>query len=114
MVFSLIALWPLMFGRTVHWWSLVVAGLFGLAALVAPATLAPLNRVWTRFGLLLHRIVSPIVLGIMFFLVVTPTGFVMRLLGKDPLRLRWDRDAGSYWIGREPPGPRPDTLTDQF
>ena len=113
-VFVLIALWPLMFGRTVHWWNLAVAVLFGLAAASAPGILAPFNRLWTRFGLLLHKIVSPIVLGIMFFCVITPIGIVMRLAGKDPLRLRLEPGASSYWIERKPPGPPPDTLTDQF
>ena len=71
-----------------------------MVAWLSPAALAPLNRVWTRFGLLLHRIVSPVVLGVMFFVVVTPMGLVMRALGKDPLRLRFDREARSYWIDR--------------
>jgi hypothetical protein len=85
-----------------------------MVAWLSPAALAPLNRVWTRFGLLLHRIVSPVVLGVMFFVVVTPMGLIMRALGKDPLRLRFDRDARSYWIDRRPPGPAPDTLNNQF
>jgi hypothetical protein len=83
-------------------------------ALLWPAVLAPLNRIWTRFGLLLHRIVSPVVLGVMFFGVVTPMGLVMRALGKDPLRLRFDPAARTYWIERRPPGPAPDTLNNQF
>jgi len=83
-------------------------------AMLAPTLLAPLNRLWTRFGLLLHRIVSPVVLGIMFFLVVTPMGLLMRAFGKDPLRLRFEKDLPSYWINRNPPGPAPDTLDHQF
>ncbi len=113
-VFFLIALGPLLVGRPVHAWSLVLAVLFALVALIMPAILAPLNRLWMKFGLLLHKIVSPIVLGIMFFLVITPMGLVMRLAGKDPLRLRRDPDAASYWIERTPPGPRPETFVDQF
>ncbi len=79
-----------------------------------PSLLAPLNRVWTKFGLLLHKVVSPIVLGVMFYLVITPTGLLMRLFGKDPLRLKFDGTAKSYWIPREPPGPKPDSIKDQF
>ena len=79
-----------------------------------PALLAPLNRLWTRFGALLHRVVSPIVLGFMFFVVITPMGLVRRMLVKDPLRLRFDRQAGSYWVPRQPPGPPPQSLTNQF
>jgi hypothetical protein len=113
-VFLVIAAFPLAFGGGVRLWSLGVAALFALAALAAPRVLAPLNRVWLKFGLVLHRVVSPIVLGIMFFLVITPIGLLMRALGKDPLRLRFDRGAATYWIAREPPGPPPDSFTDQF
>ena len=85
-----------------------------MVAVVYPQMLAPLNRLWFRFGLLLHKIVSPVVLAIMFFLVFTPTGMIMRALGKDPLRLRLDKNATSYWIERTPPGPSPESLGDQF
>ena len=93
---------------------LLVALAFALFAVTVPHVLAPLNRLWTAFGNLLHAIVSPIVLGILYFLVVTPTGLAMRLFGKDPLRLRFDRKAASYWLPRQPPGPAPDSLKDQF
>jgi hypothetical protein len=76
--------------------------------------LAPLNRLWLKFGLLLHKVVSPIVLGVMFFLVITPIGLTMRAFGKNPLRLKLDKQSGSYWIERVPPGPAPESLKDQF
>jgi hypothetical protein len=113
-VFTIIGLWPWLFGGQVRIWSLVVGAAFLGVACLWPAALAPLNRVWMRFGMLLHRIVSPAVLGVMFFVVVTPMGLVMRALGKDPLRLRFNREALSYWIDRQPPGPPPDTLKNQF
>jgi len=113
-VFLAIAIFPWVFGGSLRIWSLVVAAVFGVVALAVPRVLAPLNRLWLKFGLLLHRVVSPIVLGIMFFLVVTPMGLLMRALGKDLLRLRFDRAASTYWIQREPPGPPPDSFTDQF
>jgi hypothetical protein len=113
-VFGLIGLWPLVFGGTVRTWSLALGAVFLVLAFLAPALLGPLNRLWTRFGLLLHRIVSPIVLGIMFFLVITPIAWLMRLFGKRPLRLGFDRAAGTYWIERRPPGPPPQSLGDQF
>jgi hypothetical protein len=113
-VFALIGLLPLIFGGVARLWAIILAVVFLIAALVFPGVLAPLNRLWMRFGLLLHRIVSPVVLGVMFFGVITPIGLVMRLLGKDPLRLQLDKAAGSYWIERTPPGPAPETFKDQF
>jgi hypothetical protein len=76
--------------------------------------LSPLNRLWLRLGLLLQRITNPIVLGILFFGTVLPIGLLMRLAGKNPLRLGFDRDARSYWTPRQPPGPAPDTMPRQF
>ncbi len=113
-VFAVIGCWPLIDAAQPRWWALALAGLFLLAALVRPALLAPLNRIWLRFGLLLHRVVNPIVMGFLFFLVVTPTGLLMRMTGKDPLRLRPDPEAKTYWIEREPPGPAPETMKNQF
>jgi hypothetical protein len=113
-VFAVIGLLPLVFGRAVLLWSLVVCVVFLLAALAVPSILGPLNNLWLKFGLLLHRIVSPVVLGIMFFGVITPMGLVMRALGKDPLRLTREPEATTYWIDRQPPGPAPESLRDQF
>ena len=113
-VFSIIGFWPLLSGSGVRTWSLVIAAGFLAAAFVAPRLLAPLNRLWFRFGMLLGHIVSPVVMAIIFYLTVLPTGLVMRLLGKDLLRLRFDPEAESYWIHRDPPGPAPDSLKQQF
>ncbi len=95
-------------------WALIAAGVFLVPALVFPKVLHPLNKLWMRFGALLQKIVSPIVLGALFFLTVTPMGLLMRLIGKDLLRLKKDPDASSYWIERTPPGPPPDTMRNQF
>jgi hypothetical protein len=113
-IFAAIGLLPLLLGRGPRVWALAAGGLFLLAALAFPPVLAPLNRLWLKFGLLLHRLVSPIALGIMFFLVITPMGLVMRAMGKDFLRLRLDPAADSYWIERKPPGPAPESLKNQF
>lgn len=113
-VFTIVALFPLMRGRPVRGWALIVAAAFLLAALALPRVLAPLSRLWLRFGLLLHACISPIVMGLVFYTTVTPIGLVRRLLGQDPLRLRFDRDAVTYWIERHPPGPAPDTMPRQF
>jgi hypothetical protein len=113
-VFAAIGLLPLLSASGVRLWSLTAAAAFLVCALFLPSILAPLNRAWLWFGLQLHRIVSPIALGIMFFLVVAPIGLVMRALGKDVLRLKFDRRADTYWIERTPPGPAPDSFKDQF
>jgi predicted membrane metal-binding protein len=111
---AIVALWPLLEGGPPRWWLLLaVAGLVAIS-LAAPHRLRPFNRVWTRLGLLLNRLVSPVVLGAIFFGVITPFGMALRALGKDPLRLRVDAAAASYWIERRPPGPAPGSMTRQF
>jgi len=102
-VFTILALWPLVRGRSMRGWALMVAAVFFLAALALPRVLAPLSRLWLRFGLVLHACISPIIIGL-----------VRRLLGQDPLQLRFARDAVTYWIERHPPGPPPDTMPRQF
>jgi hypothetical protein len=95
-------------------WTGGLALLFLAAALLCPAALNPLNRIWFKFGLLLHKVVSPVVLGILFYGTVLPTGLVIRAMGKDLLRLNRKPDGSSYWIVRQPPGPAPETMKDQF
>jgi len=112
--FGLVGLLPLILGRSPRTWAFGLGGVFLLVALLVPSALAPFNRLWMRFGLLLHRVVSPIALGIMFFVVITPMGWLMRAMGKDLLRLRRDPHASSYWIERNPPGPAAETFKDQF
>jgi len=95
-------------------WTGGLAALLLAAALLRPAILNPLNRVWLKFGLLLHSVVNPIVMALLFYGTVLPTGLVMRAMGKDLLRLKRQPDADSYWIVRAPPGPQPETMKDQF
>ena|SRR5215216_239523 len=105
-----------------HWWHrgdlwplwLATGAVFLALALVWPHILAPLNRAWSKLGHLMAMVVSPIVMGLMFFVVITPLGALMRFFGKDPLRLQGQSGAGSYWIVRQPPGPPGDTMKDQF
>lgn len=113
-VFAIIAAWPLLRGGSVRGWAAGVSVAFLVIALARPSLLSGLNRQWLKFGLLLGKIVSPIALGVLFYLVFTPMGVLMRLAGKDPLRLKMDRAAGSYWIDRKPPGPPPGSMTNQF
>jgi len=113
-VFLIIAVWPLWHGAGLRWWSVGVAAAFAVAAVAVPRVLAVPNRLWMKFGLLLGKIVSPIALGILFYLVFMPIGVLMRVLGKDPLKLKRDDAATSYWVNREPPGPPPTSMTNQF
>ncbi len=99
-VFAVISLWPLPGGGGIRIWAAAAAALLLAAALIRPALLHPLNRLWFRFGLLLGHIVSPIVMAMVYFVAVTPTAVIMRALGKDILRLKFDSDAESYWIRR--------------
>ena len=93
-------------------WLAFAAGL-ALAALSAPRILAAPNRAWFALGLWLSKVVSPVVIGAMFLLVVTPVGLLMRLFRHDPLRIRSGAQS-SYWIRRDPPGPEPESFTRQF
>ena len=113
-VFLIIGLWPMINGGVPRSWALAFAGAFLAATLIRPSVLAPLNRLWMKFGLLLHKITNPIIMGLIFFVAVTPTAFVMKVLGKDPLRRQFDKEATSYWIDRVPPGPEPETMKNQF
>jgi len=97
-----------------RWWALGLCALFLILALFWQAPLKPLNIAWTKLGLLLYHVVNPIVLGLLFFVTVTPLALLMRALGKDPLRLRREPQAVSYWIHRDPPGPPPQSMKNQF
>ena len=101
-VFLLIALYPLIYGGEIRIWSLIISIIFLILGLLNSEILAPLNKIWFKFGILLGRIVSPLIMGIIFFLVVTPIGFIMRLLGKDVLNLKYNKNK-SYWIEKNGP-----------
>jgi hypothetical protein len=98
------------------WWEYWLGGalLFLIVAFVAPSVLAPLNRLWHLLGLLLHKVVNPLVMAFLFVSCIVPMGLVMRVFGKDFLSLRLDRNARSYWVKRYPPGISPDTMKNQF
>ena len=110
-LFSAIAWWkdnPRWF-----WWFIAAAAVLAIA-LARPAMLSPLNKLWTMLGLLLFRIVSPLALAVIFYGMITPMGLLMRLRNKDILRRRFDPGAPTYWIPRDPPGPAPDSMKNQF
>ena len=100
-VFLIISLWPLLNEGHVRIWSLIVSLPFLILGLMNSKFLSPLNKLWSKFGILLGMIVSPVVMGIVFFLVVTPVGIVLRIMGKDLLNKKINKNIQSYWIKRE-------------
>ena len=101
-VFLLIALYPLLKDNDLRIWSLVISFIFLILSLINSKILTPLNRLWFKFGLLLGRFVSPLIMGIIFFVVVTPIGIIMRLLKKDLLNLKYNKKE-TYWINKSGP-----------
>ena len=101
-VFLLIALYPLLKGNDLRIWSLLISFIFLALGLINSKILTPLNKLWFKFGLLLGRFVSPLIMGIIFFVVVTPIGVAMRLLKKDLLSLKYNQK-GTYWIKKTGP-----------
>ena len=112
--FAVISVWPLIDGGANRLWGLIPSCIFFVLALIWPHALSRLNRIWMNIGLLLNNVVSPVALGIIFYLTILPVGLMIRILGKDPLRLKYAPSVQSYWIRREPPGPDPKTLDRQF
>ena len=101
-------------GHSEGWFFLAVSIILFVVTLARPSILGPLNRVWFKFGLLLGQVVNPLILGAVFFLVITPIAVIRRLLGKDSLRLKSKPSLESYWIARNPIGPKPNSMTRQF
>ena len=101
-VFLLIALYPLLKDNDLRIWSLVISFVFLVLGLINSKILTPLNRLWFKFVLLIGRFISPLIMGIIFFVVVTPIGIMMRLLKKDLLNLKYNKK-GTYWIDKSGP-----------
>ena len=101
-VFLLIALYPLLKGNDLRIWSLIISFIFLTLALINSKILKPLNKLWFKFGLLLGKFISPLIMGIIFFVVVTPIGIIMRLLKKDLLNLKYNKKE-TYWIDKSGP-----------
>ncbi len=109
-VFLLISIYPLINDEEIRIWSLIISIIFLLLGLLNSQILTPLNQIWFKFGIFLGKIISPLVMGIIFFLVVTPTGIIMRILKKDLLNLKYSDDK-SYWIKKKGPKSK---MKDQF
>ena len=98
--FLIVSLYPLINGESIRLWSIILSGIFLILGLLNSRVLTPLNILWFKFGILLGRFISPIVMGLVFFLVVTPTGIIMRLFKKDLLKLK-KNNSNTYWINKE-------------
>ena len=102
-VFLIVALYPLTNSEGVNIWALIVSAIFLSLAFAVPQVLVLPNKLWFKFGILLGSIIAPIVMALVYFLTVLPTGLIMRLLGKDLLKQKLDKNAKSYWIKRDEP-----------
>ena len=98
-IFFVISLWPILNQNELRYWAFFISLIFLILAILNSKILTPLNKIWFYFGIALGKLVSPIVMGFIFFLVVTPIGIIMRLLGKDNLNLK-KKSKGSYWINK--------------
>ena len=101
-VFLLIAIYPLLNNEEIRLWSLLISTVFLIFGMINSQILTPLNKLWFKFGLLLGKVISPLVMGLIFFLVVTPIGLIMRALRKDLLNLKYNKNK-SYWIEKKGP-----------
>ena len=101
-VFLLIALYPIIIGQNVRLWSLAISLVFLVLGIANSPILTPFNKLWFKFGILLGKFISPLIMGMIFFFVVTPIGLIMRSFGKDLLNLKYNKDK-SYWIKKSGP-----------
>tara|TARA_B100001057_G_C21995774_1_gene624095 strand:+ start:103 stop:486 length:384 start_codon:yes stop_codon:yes gene_type:complete len=101
-VFLIIALYPLTYSGEIRLWSFIISLIFLILGFLNSKVLSPLNKIWFKFGIILGKTISPLIMGIIFFLVVTPIGTIMRILGKDVLNLKYNKNQ-SYWIEKDGP-----------
>tara|TARA_Y100000768_G_scaffold185449_1_gene138864 strand:+ start:4645 stop:5025 length:381 start_codon:yes stop_codon:yes gene_type:complete len=109
-VFLLIALWPLLNNSEIRIWSLIISAIFLILGFLNSIILNPLNILWFKFGLLLGKLISPLVMGLIFFCVVTPIGILMKIFMKDLLKLKYN-NKNSYWVDKNGPKSK---MSDQF
>ena len=100
-IFLVVSIWPLLHNESPRIWSAIISLAFLILVLTRSKLLTPLNRLWAKFGIILGSIIAPIVMGVVFFLVVTPIGLVMNIMGKDLLKKKYDKKKETYWIKRD-------------
>ena len=109
-VFLIISIWPLLDEKELRYWSLIVSIIFLILGILKSNILTPLNKAWFKFGILLGHIISPIIMAFIFFLIVTPISFIMKIFGKDILNLKKNNNS-SYWIKKDK---QSDSMRKQF
>ena len=114
LLFLAVGIWMVSGSHSTGWLFFAGSVILFVVTLARPSILGPLNRAWFKFGLLLGQVVNPLILGVVFFLVITPMAVFRRLWGKDSLHLKFNLCLESYWIDRNPPGPKPSSMTRQF
>jgi len=102
-IFLLVSLYPLINDESIRYWSLIISMIFLVLGLFNSNLLSPLNKIWFRFGILLGKLISPFIMGVIFFLVVTPIGLIMKIIKKDLLNLKLRKDKETYWIEKTEP-----------
>ena len=110
-IFLVVSIWPLTHNESPRIWSAIISLAFLILVLTRSKLLTPLNRLWAKFGIILGSIITPIVMGVVFFLVITPIGLVMKIIGKDLLSIKYDKKKETYWIKRDKPT---STMKQQF
>jgi hypothetical protein len=112
--FAVVAAAPLLSGDAMRLWAAVLAVCFLALTVLAPGLLAPLNRLWSRLGLLLSHVVSPVIMALLYAVLILPAGLLLKAMGRDLLSLNWQPKSPSYWIDRLPPAPQPSSMSKQF
>ena len=110
-VFLIFSFWPLTYDGSIRIWFAIISLLFLILGLMNSKLLTPLNKLWFKFGIILGAIIAPISMGVVFFLVITPIGLTMRIMGKDFLRKKYDKKKETYWIKCDKPV---NTMKKQF
>ena len=100
-IFLIVSLWPLTYEGPIRIWTVIISLVFLILGLMNSKLLTPLNKLWFKFGMILGAIVAPVVMGVVFFLVVTPIGLVMKIMGRDLLNKKYDKKKRTYWIKRD-------------
>lgn len=113
-VFVIVGLLPLLGDGQIRIWALIVAALILAISFIRPTLLAPLNLIWFKFGMLLGKVMTPIVMGLLYFVTITPIGLMMRAVGKDPLRTKLEPEAETYWQKRDTESHPLSSMRDQY